>query len=757
MRHSRTIVSRYAVVQIAQSFAGHGPSRMLCNTIIAGLMSSAAMVPQSGGALAQSTSQAVTLPPVVIEGGTLAKPKVKPKSNQSAVDDSATATAPIKKTNSSAKKKSSTDDSAGAASAQQTGDTFGQSIDGDAAGIRSSTGQPAEAVGTSVSVVTAKELEGQQIRHAADALRSLPGVHVGTQGSFGSLTQVRIRGAEGNHTLVLIDGVEVNDPTDGEFDFSSLSADGIERIEVLRGPQSGIYGSKALGGVVNIVTRSERGPLTAVATAEYGAFNTRDISGRVSGGNERGYASVAYHRRATDGFNTAPQGDEDDGNRLSTFHVRAGATLIDGINVDFSLRNQRSVGDYDDFGGNPGRYSTAFDAPNTFDHNQWIGSGKLDWEMFGGALTHTVRASHTDIAREDRGLFSTSQNDSTATRYDYTGVLQLPDLAGGMFRHSVTGFVGHERETFTPNSDFGFFGVADGVTRERNAVAYAGEYRAEIAKRLFLSGVVRRDDHDTFDDFTTWRTSASLLLPEWRMRPHASYGTAVKLPTMFETFGSIPGTFKPNADLQPERSEGWDAGIEFTLVPKRALLDVTYFEADLTDKINGFAFDPVSGLFTAENLPGRSTRRGVELSARMVVAPGLGITLAYTYVDAEDPDGVVEIRRPPHTARADLSYSFDNGRGEATLGVVYTGTNYDRIFEQVDPFGQRLISLDQYWLVRVAASYELRPGLELFGRVENLLNQDYQEAFGYETAGIAAYAGVKIKFEAPLLRQDALK
>jgi vitamin B12 transporter len=279
-------------------------------------------------------------------------------------------------------------------------------------------------------------------------------------------------------------------------------------------------------------------------------------------------------------------------------------------------------------------------------------------------------------------------------------------------------------------------------------MAYTGEWRGGFADRLFLTAGIRRDDNDNFQDFTTWRAAASLVLRELNLRPHASVGTAVKLPTMFEQFGTDQ-FFRPNPDLTPEKSFGWDAGLEFTFHKGRVLFDVTYFRANLTDKINGFFFDPVIGNFTAINLPGESTREGVEVSARFKVASNLTLGGAYTYTDARDPNGVREIRRPPHSARADIAYVFDGGRGTATLGAMYNGRMVDTAFPLPFFFPSQRVDLDAYWLVNATASYKLQPGVEVFARVENLLDQHYQEVFGFESAPIAAYAGVKLTFGGP--------
>jgi vitamin B12 transporter len=314
-------------------------------------------------------------------------------------------------------------------------------------------------------------------------------------------------------------------------------------------------------------------------------------------------------------------------------------------------------------------------------------------------------------------------------------------------KHSLSGRVEKENERFSSHfSDA--FPPDDDKTNERGRMSYTGEWRGGFAERLFLTAGIRRDDNDNFQDFTTWRTAASLVLRELNARPHASAGTAVKLPTMFEQFGTTQ-FFVPNPSLTPEKSFGWDAGVELTFHSGRMTFDVTYFRANLTDKINGFFFDPGLGNFTAINLPGESTREGVEISARFKLAPNLTLGGAYTYTDARDPDGQRELRRPPHSARADVAYAFHGGRGAVTLAAIYNGAMDDRAF--VLPFftPSLRVGLDDYWLVNATARYKLQPGVELFGRVENALDQHYQEAFGFEAAPIAAYAGLKLTLGGP--------
>ena len=553
-------------------------------------------------------------------------------------------------------------------------------------------GIPAREIGSAVTVVTGEQLRAQQIRHAADALRSLPGVAVGhSAGTRAGLTQVRIRGAEGNHTLVLIDGVEANDTNDGEFDFSNLLAEDIERIEVIRGPQSGLYGSKAIGGVINIVTRGGRGPLTIAARAEGGAYITRDAAVRVSAGNDRAWFALSTNYRAENGFNVAIDGSEEDPWRQSTIHLRGGATIMDGVALDFVFRRMDKFAHTDPEGVPPGgTLNAALDGPDTVDVDHFLGGVNLRWDMMGGALTHVLRANRNATSITSNTAFGTSDNQGEANRFGYLATYRFatPDLLAA--RHSVSGLVEKEFESFTPIASF-----TDGLERERTRLATVGEYRGEFIDRVFLTASVRHDDNDTFKDFTTWRTAVSIDLREQRMRPHASVGTGVALPGMFEQFGTILGDFVGNPNLVPEESFGWDAGIEFTLLNGRAILDLTYFRTNLENEIAGFGNSMI-------NLEGESRRQGIEVSARAQIMPSLSVGASYTWLDATDPGGSPEIRRPEHSARADLNYVFDGGRGNLNLAAAYNGETTDQNF---GTFPATVVTLDEYWLLSAAASY----------------------------------------------------
>lgn len=691
----------------------------------------------------QAEAQATQLPGIIVEGATLGR---VPAPRTPVVEVRETAPAPVVATL-----------PPGIATPAQlplgsvapgAGSAAGPDI-APGSGRETATGVPLSEIGSAVSVVTGEELRARQIRHAADALRSLPGVTVTQTSSPASVTEVRIRGAESNHTLVMIDGVVANDPTNGAFDFSDLSTADIDRIEVIRGAQSVIYGSGAIGGAINIVTRSGRGPARVTVSTEGGSFGTRDLALGLSGGSATAWGSLSYHARAADGFNIAPAGRERDASSLETFAFRGGVQVTPGLVLDGSLRHTRKSGDRDGFGGPPGALATAVDDPSTFTSNVLLGSLRARWDMANGWLTHELKTTYSAARSTDTDLAFPafpfrSIYESEARTYSYLSTLRLPGEPS-LLRHSLTGVVEWSEESFTPLGDF-----TDGLKRSRDRMAFAAEWRGSIANQLHLVAGARRDDTSAFGDFDTWRTSASWVMGASGLRPHASAGTGFKAPTFFEQFGSIPAFFIPNPNLTPEETLGWDAGIEWTTWRGRLVLDATYFSADLTNKI---ARNPAGFAPTLVNLPGTSTREGIELSARLKVAAGITLGGAYTYLDARNPDGAREIRRPPHAGRADLDAQFLDGRGRFNLAAIYNGRMDDIAF-RLPAFTVETVALDAQWRLTAAIAYKLTPQIEVFGRVENLLDQRIQEVYGFNQPGIAAYTGMRISLGGERLMVD---
>jgi vitamin B12 transporter len=435
-------------------------------------------------------------------------------------------------------------------------------------------------------------------------------------------------------------------------------------------------------------------------------------------------------------------GDENDFGRLSNFGFSGGVKLLDNLEVEGTLRQSEVRGGRDNgFAGTIGPFAVPADDQSTLSSTLWLGRLAATLDTFDGRWSHQFRIGRAEITTTDHDATFLSDTKAIGinTKYGYSTTYRLDSPPGTPMRHFLTGLIEREEESFVQPVG------GEGIERERGRTGLAGEIRGEYFNSLFLAATVRRDDNELFEDATTWRTAASLLVPSTPLRVHASYGTAVKYPSFSEQFGFFIG-FLPNPNLTPEHSRGWDAGIETTMLGGRAVVDVTYFDQDLDDEID-FRAVPVFQ-FEPFNRAGTSRRRGVEVAARYLMVPGLTLGASYTYLDATEDSGRQEIRRPPHSGRIDLNYAFDQGRANLNVAAIYNGTMTDTAFEAGPPFGSQIVTLDDYWLVTAAASYRLRPGVEIYGRVENLLDQGFQEVFGYNSPGIAAYAGMRFTFEA---------
>ncbi|MCP5459655.1 MAG: TonB-dependent receptor [Gammaproteobacteria bacterium] len=601
---------------------------------------------------------------------------------------------------------------------------------------------PLEQVGSSITVITAEELQQQQTRLVSDILQEVPGVSVSRLGPTGSLTQVRIRGAEANQTLVIIDGVEVNDPATGsEFDFAHLLATDVERIEVLRGPQSALWGSDALGGVVNIITKRGQGPFKGWASLEGGSFGTWEAQGNASGSGERYNYSLSAAHYASDGISAAPGGSENDGYSNNTYFFKGGITPVENLTFNAVGRYVSGRTEYDpqDFAYPPTpTYGQIIDGDNEQSTDQFYGllQGKLS--LYDGRWEQVVNAGLTDTDNDffEDGL-RTSGNQGKRIKYDYqSNVYFDADNAS----HTLVLAAERQKETFKQRG-----GTPDDLSnqdQEMISYGYVAEYRLGLWDQLFLSGAARYDDNDRFQDKTTYRLTGAYVHPDSATRFHTSYGTGIKNPTFTELFGYYPGSFVGNPDLKPEQSRGWDVGVEQPFSDGDWVADLTYFHTDLEDEIIT-VFDSETFLSSVANEQGKSRRQGVELSLKANLWDGLSVTGAYTYTDSKDPDGAQEVRQPRNAASLDVNYRFLDNRANVNLGIVYQGERKDLDFTTL-PSGQ--VTLDDYTLVNLRGTYRINDHWRVFGRIDNLLDTDYQDVFGYNTSGIGVYAG----FEASL-------
>jgi vitamin B12 transporter len=615
-------------------------------------------------------------------------------------------------------------------------------------------------VGSSLTVVDGEMIQDQGYTYVPDVLRQVPGVAVNRTGPFGGLTQVRIRGAEGNHTLALIDGVDISSPDQGETDFSTLLSSDIQRIEVLRGPQSGLYGSNALAGVVNLITNRNFEGHYVNLDVEGGEMNTFQVQANAGVGAGRNYVSGGFHGLTTEGFDVSAsttaqgvpavglgghEGDEE-GLKESAFYLRGGVGS-DNFHVDGFLNYLNKDAELDGQAFSAPIAGRTYDDASESSTQRLLAAGSATLSLMDGRWTTLFSASYLDETRRGRGTsFSGLANlgvalnpngaDATRTKGSIQSTYQFG--ADGFVSY-VTGFVEGKQETFQnafPAS------AAQQPEQHRDLLGYGLQYRAEIADQVFLSAVVRRDDNEQFQDADTYSVSAAWAIPNIGTRPHASFGTGVTNPTFTEQFGFNPGTFVGNPNLVPEEAEGWDVGVEQTLLDGRLVLDVTYFESTLEKEIFT-AFGPAPNfLSTPDNRTTDSDRSGWEASIRANPFEGLDIVASYTNLDATEPAGI-EVRRPENQAALDATWKVANTPLQVNLGVTYNGDQTDTDFGTFLRTAQ-----DPYTVVRLGASWQVNDNIEIYGRVENLTDETYEEVIAFQSMPRAFFFGVRFREDA---------
>ncbi|MEX0851947.1 MAG: TonB-dependent receptor [Bauldia sp.] len=565
--------------------------------------------------------------------------------------------------------------------------------------------------GSTVSVITREEIERSSAGTVAELLRSTPGVNVIESGGAGGQALVNLRGAEAGHTLVLIDGIRVNDPASArdEFDFATLSLTDVERIEILRGPQSALYGSDAMGGVINIITRRPSRGLKASATAEGGSYGSRSTT--LSASRSSGAFSLLASGTtfANQGFSRVGDRDhgEPDGTEKYAGTVRGAIDGDNGPRLEFGLDGHHQASDID-------KSATVDASGYTSTRDLLSGFGRLSFPALDGRLASSLTLFATETTRRFGEPTRDTDFRGTDIGAEYQGNLNLATLG------SLTAGARFEQVTaFQKRSDQASPAFDDG------RLLYAGYllYQVPVDAHLNLSLAARHDGELGGDGFTTGRFAAVYDLPEIETRLRGSLGTGAKRPTSFQ--------LAYNPALVPEQSVGADLGIEKTLFDGRLTVSATGFWNRFTDLID-FDGDVFTG--TYKNIAAAETA-GVEVAAStMIVAGVLDGTMSYTYLDARDlATGLPLERRPMHSGKVTLIYTgIDNLR--ATLSATVVGPRFND--------DAATVRLPGYVRIDVAAAYRVNEALSLFARVENLLDADYQEVSGYNTAGLSAYAGL---------------
>jgi vitamin B12 transporter len=598
------------------------------------------------------------------------------------------------------------------------------------------TETPLQQVTASATVITAKEIEEQQAETVFDALRSVPGLDVVQSGSRGNATAVFVRGAESDHVLVLIDGVEVNSTTLGAFNFAHLTTENIERIEILRGAGGTLYGSQAIGGVINIITKRGRGPLEAGLSLEGGNGKTHRQAAILRGAAGKFGYSLSAARMQSEGFRKF----NDDYRNLA-----ASARLDFQVTDDASLKGifhfvKTDVGLF-----NNNNFAAQPDPNAREASTQYL--GKLEWEQkilrnWDYRISGSIFKEHIKDTDDVDGctFFGFPCDARTRDRF-------RPRIDTGEFQTnyrfrdwSTTTFgVEYKRRSASTSG-----GIDEGIG---NMGYYLQEQLQFFDRRLILISGIRLDDNQSFGTAWTPAFSAAYFLRGTGTKLKAGYADGFKAPTLNELF--FPAGFGcpafGNPNLSPEKSWEINAGVEQQILGDRVRVGATYFHREVKDLIEGRPIpgDPF-GCFRAENV-GRARFDGVEWNLGFKLSDSLTAGANYTYLDWDTADGKLR-RRPRHRGNVGLNYLHDGWNVNLTANIV--GRRDD--FRAASPFGD--ITKPGYVKVDLASYYTLPwrtagiKSVTLFGKIENLLNRKYDEADGFRARPLNFSVGLRGTF-----------
>ena len=618
---------------------------------------------------------------------------------------------------------------------------------GDVVVTANRSAQAADRVGQSVTVLTTDRIEASQAVAVVDLLARTPGVSVTSNGGPGQPTALRIRGAEGDQTLVVVDGVKLNDPSapGAGYNFGNLLTGDVARIEVLRGAQSTLWGSQAIGGVVSLVTARPTEPFQASLDAEAGSRGTHSLRGGLGGATDRIDWRVAASHYQTDGFSAFAGGTEDDAYENTGLSGRVKVAVTDDVSLD--LRGVYSSGTVD-FDGFP---APAFAFADTNEYGMTkdlVAYAGVNFDLFEDRLKNRVAYGFT---RTDRQSFNPAQANTTLTfdsrgenrRYEYQGVFDIRDGWVATFgaEHEDSEFRSASPSSFTPNPVPATASVGlDGL--------YA-QVQAEVIDGLTLTGGVRRDEHDAFGGKTLGQAAAAWALNDGATVLRASFGQGFKAPSLFQLYSNFG-----NAGLMPEEADGWDTGVEQHLFGGAVIVSATYFDRDTTNQID---FASCTGTETLASNPlcfrngvrrfgyyaniARATASGVELAAQGTFG-ALQLDANYTLTDTtnESPGanrGRELARRPQDMANLSATYVWPIGLS-TTVAARYAGESFDNASNSA--------RLDAYTLVDLRASYPVNDTVEIYGRIENVGDEVYETTRTYGVAGRGTFVGVRARF-----------
>ncbi|TGD74693.1 TonB-dependent receptor [Mangrovimicrobium sediminis] len=579
---------------------------------------------------------------------------------------------------------------------------------------------PLRQVGTSVSVITAEEIQSLGFFSLQDVLRTQPGVAVSNNGGAGKLSTLRIRGEEGYRTRVFLDGIDISDTSSPQYSprMEQLLSAGVQRVEILRGPQGMMYGADA-GGVINITTHAPRDGFSGDASAEGGRYGTAQLAGNLAYGSEQFEGNLSAADFSADGFNASSndqvEQDEDSYDNTS-LHGRVAWRPTDALTLSLAGHDVDGESEYDgcydalDF-------SSTNDCRDEYSQRAWRAGAQWRGERLSHELAYND--SRTERTNFSNGIEAFA-NEGSLERWSYLGSFRASDALQLVYGADLQ----------TEHLEDG----SDGESRDQDG--YYLEYQGSWTDRLYVTVGARYDDNDDFGSYTSWRASAAYLVPTGSgdVKLRGTYGTGFRAPSLYEiAYNAGPYAYPPAAgtELDAEESAGYDLAVSW-FGNDGLYLEAVYFDQRVEDELY-FDLFAYSGYLQGD---GEARSRGVELIAEWPVLASLSLTGNYTWNDTEAADGNPRVYRPEHLANLGLTW---RGLGDRLRIGVDARLARDAVGLDGRP-------MDDYTVVDARASFALLQGLDIYVRAENLLDEDYEEVPTYNTSGAAAYAGVRYTF-----------
>ena len=588
---------------------------------------------------------------------------------------------------------------------------------------------PTDNVGSAISVYTEAELEERQIRRVEDALRQIPGLTIRRAGSVGTPTTINMRGLGPRNTLVLLDGIEINDPSRSQvqYEFGAIPVQDIARIEVLRGPQSSLYGSDASGGVINIITKKATKPFEGSLSGEVGGYASKQANAAVRGNLDKidyGVSLSGFDTKGTSSFSRYRGGSEADGHQNASGAANLGLQMTDDWRIEAQGRHSVATVLSD--------FQTADVTLSYYEKKETFARIQTSLDTFDARWRHTLGTSHSKHEREFKGRNNGSNGDSYdgyKDKIDYQSRFEIDQAS------SLIAGAENERERLDQRATRAEGGnLTRGIVDKINDTqGYYLSYAVNPLKPLNLTASLRRDEHQKFGGATTWRLTGAYRIEETDSKLRTSYGTGFVAPSLYELHDPCIG----RPELQPERSKGWDIGLDQNFLNRKVSLSGTYFESRVKNQITFVTTGIACGIFTGnyQNID-KTLSRGFELGGNAKLTSSLTLAASYTYTHAKNAlTGQSLFDIPKHQGHASLDWRY---RPEASvgLGVTYRDNSRNSLTR----------TNSEYAAFEFRASYDVTDSAELYGRVENLFDARYEDIWGYGTPGRTAYLGTRVKF-----------